>query len=77
MDFRVARFFERIAKTYRREKWGTMLRPLLETWKACSKQLDDLDTTVRLLVELLAYGDGTSHLVPLLSLYKSLIFLIL
>ncbi|KAI0300474.1 Gryzun, putative trafficking through golgi-domain-containing protein [Multifurca ochricompacta] len=37
------RFFERIAKTYRRERWGTMLRPLLAT-------------CVTILVEMLAHG---------------------
>ncbi|KII95624.1 hypothetical protein PLICRDRAFT_662357 [Plicaturopsis crispa FD-325 SS-3] len=51
------RFFERIAKTYRREKWGTMLRPLLSTWYSCAKALGDVELTVRLLIELLGHGD--------------------
>ncbi|KAH7928708.1 hypothetical protein BV22DRAFT_1004322 [Leucogyrophana mollusca] len=51
------RFFERIAKTYRREKWGTMLRPLLGTWYACAQKLGDIDMTVKLLIEMIGYGD--------------------
>ncbi|KAH7910026.1 Gryzun, putative trafficking through golgi-domain-containing protein [Hygrophoropsis aurantiaca] len=51
------RFFERIAKTYRREKWSAMLRPLLATWYSCAQKLGDVDSTVRLLVEMIGYGD--------------------
>jgi hypothetical protein len=43
---------------YRREKWGVMLRPLLATWYACAQQLGDVEMSVRLLVEMLAYGRG-------------------
>ncbi|KAF9228502.1 hypothetical protein BS17DRAFT_773840 [Gyrodon lividus] len=50
------RFFERIAKTYRREKWNTMLRPLFSTWYACAQKLGDVELTVRLLVEMIGYG---------------------
>lgn len=50
------RFFERIAKTYRREKWGIILRPLLATWYACAQQLGDVELSVRLLVEMLGHG---------------------
>lgn len=49
-------FFERIAKTYRREKWDALLRPLLSTWFACAQQLGDVELSVRLLVEMLAHG---------------------
>ncbi|KIJ65975.1 hypothetical protein HYDPIDRAFT_110092 [Hydnomerulius pinastri MD-312] len=51
------KFFERIAKTYRREKWNAMLRPLFSTWYACAQKLGDVELTVRLLVEMLGYGD--------------------
>ncbi|KAF8549955.1 hypothetical protein OG21DRAFT_1420431 [Imleria badia] len=51
------RFFERIAKTYRREKWNAMLRPLFPTWYACAKKLGDVELTVRLLIEMIGYGD--------------------
>ncbi|EGN92744.1 hypothetical protein SERLA73DRAFT_98785 [Serpula lacrymans var. lacrymans S7.3] len=47
------RFFERIAKTYRREKWGHMLHPLLSTWYACAQRLGDVELTVKLLLEML------------------------
>jgi hypothetical protein len=50
------RFFERIAKTYRREKWGSMLRPLLATWYACTQQLGAIEISVRLLIEMLGHG---------------------
>jgi hypothetical protein len=51
------RFFERIAKTYRREKWGSMLRPLLSTWYACAQQLGAVELSVKLLIEMLGHGD--------------------
>jgi len=50
------RFFERIAKTYRREKWEPLLRPLLSTWYACARELGDVDLSVKLLVEMLGHG---------------------
>lgn len=50
------RFFERIAKTYRRERWGAMLRSLLTTWYKCAQQLGDVELSVRILVEMLAHG---------------------
>ncbi|KAI0687431.1 Gryzun, putative trafficking through golgi-domain-containing protein [Cytidiella melzeri] len=50
------KFFERIAKTYRRESWDVMLRPLLKTWYACAQQLGDMELSVQLLLEMLAYG---------------------
>ncbi|KDQ50908.1 hypothetical protein JAAARDRAFT_41691 [Jaapia argillacea MUCL 33604] len=55
------RFFERIAKTYRREKWGSMLQPLLRTWYACAQQMGDVELSVRLLVELIGCGTDTTR----------------
>uniref|UniRef100_A0A8H7Y8D4 Trafficking protein particle complex subunit 11 domain-containing protein n=1 Tax=Psilocybe cubensis TaxID=181762 RepID=A0A8H7Y8D4_PSICU len=49
------RFFERIAKTYRRERWNSMLRPLLSTWYACAQQLGDVELSIKLLVEMLGH----------------------
>ncbi|KAF9012565.1 glutathione transferase omega-1 [Cyathus striatus] len=49
------RFFERIAKTYRREKWDSMLRPLLSTWYSCAQQLGDVELSIKLLVEMLGH----------------------
>ncbi len=50
------RFFERIAKTYRRESWESLLHPLLSQWYACAQQLGDMELSVKLLIEMLAYG---------------------
>ncbi|KAG9221235.1 hypothetical protein CCMSSC00406_0008930 [Pleurotus cornucopiae] len=49
------RFFERIARTYRREKWGSMLRPLLSTWYSCAQRLEDVELSVKLLIEMMGY----------------------
>ncbi|TBU21299.1 Gryzun, putative trafficking through golgi-domain-containing protein [Dichomitus squalens] len=54
------RFFERIARTYRRESWQSLLHPLLSQWYKCAQQLGDVDLSVRLLVEMLAYGTNAS-----------------
>ena len=53
-----ARFFERIAKTYRRERWDFMLNPLLTTWFACARQMGDMEMSVKLLLEMLGHGLG-------------------
>lgn len=50
------RFFERIAKTYRKEHWGSMLRPLLTTWYSCAKQLGHVELSIRLLLEMIGHG---------------------
>ncbi|KAH9072843.1 Gryzun, putative trafficking through golgi-domain-containing protein [Lactarius deliciosus] len=55
------RFFERIAKTYRRERWGATLRPLLATWYKCAQRLGDVELSVKILVEMLAHGSGVSE----------------
>ncbi|KAJ7647712.1 Gryzun, putative trafficking through golgi-domain-containing protein [Roridomyces roridus] len=70
------RFFERIAKSYRREKWGLLLRPLLSTWYACAQRLGDVELSIRLLVEMLGYGveeseDPASLEEDLLAVLKS------
>ncbi|KAF9486045.1 hypothetical protein BDN70DRAFT_870556 [Pholiota conissans] len=54
------RFFERIAKTYRREKWGAMLVPLLSTWYACAQQLGDVELSIKLLIEIMGQDTVTS-----------------
>ena len=50
------RFFERIAKTYRKERWGSMLKPILSMWYECARQLGDIDSTVKLLIEMMCCG---------------------
>ncbi|PPQ63022.1 hypothetical protein CVT24_005968 [Panaeolus cyanescens] len=49
------RFFERIAKTYRREKWNQMLHPLLSTWYSCAQRLGDVELSIKLLIEMLGH----------------------
>ncbi|KAI0724685.1 Gryzun, putative trafficking through golgi-domain-containing protein [Fomitopsis betulina] len=53
------RFFERIAKTYRREQWDSLLRPLLSVWYSCAQQMGDMGLSVRLLFEMLGHGIQT------------------
>ncbi|EJD46843.1 hypothetical protein AURDEDRAFT_86850 [Auricularia subglabra TFB-10046 SS5] len=71
------RFFERIAKTYRREQWGKLLQPILRTWYASARQMPHLEPAVRLLFEMLAQGinpseqDGGSAADELSELLKS------
>lgn len=55
------RFFERIARTYRREKWYTMLRPLLSTWYTCAQQLGDVELSICLLIEMLGHDSVESE----------------
>ena len=61
-------FFERIAKTYRRECWGVLLHPLLSQWYKCAQQLGDVDLSVRLLVEMLGYGEWFINMITKLVL---------
>ncbi|KAG0708617.1 Gryzun, putative trafficking through golgi-domain-containing protein [Suillus ampliporus] len=55
------RFFERIAKTYRKERWNEMLRPLLSTWYACAQKLSDVELMVTLLVEMISYAQDADE----------------
>ncbi|KAF8514641.1 Foie gras liver health family 1-domain-containing protein [Hysterangium stoloniferum] len=54
------KFFERIAKTYRKEEWGIMLKPVLSTWYTCSRQVGDVDSAVKLLIEMMCCGNAMS-----------------
>lgn len=69
------RFFERIAKTYRREKWKHMLRPLLSTWYACAQKLGDVELMATLLVEMIGYAQDVDESIilqeDLLAVLKS------
>lgn len=59
------RFFERIAKTYRKEKWKHMLRPLLSTWYACAQKLGDVELMATLLVEMIGYAQNVDESITL------------
>ncbi|KAG9086628.1 hypothetical protein FRC06_003000 [Ceratobasidium sp. 370] len=50
------KFFERIAKTYRTERWTTLLRPALALWYDCARHLADIELSVRVLLEMLVPG---------------------
>jgi hypothetical protein len=50
------RFFERIAKTYRKEQWDVVLRPLLSIWYSCAQQTGNMELSVQLLLEMLGHG---------------------
>ncbi|KAH8827913.1 Gryzun, putative trafficking through golgi-domain-containing protein [Flagelloscypha sp. PMI_526] len=50
------KFFERIAKVYRKEDWGALLQPLLSIWYASAQKLGDVDLSVKLLLERIAQG---------------------
>ena len=56
------RFFERIAKTYRREKWDVVLRPLLSIWYSCAQQAGNMELSVQLLLEMLGHGESQEYL---------------
>ncbi|KAJ1985005.1 hypothetical protein H4R33_004184 [Dimargaris cristalligena] len=49
-----AKFFERIAKTYRREQWGAILTSTLRWSLHCAIETEMWPTVIQLLVELLA-----------------------
>lgn len=68
----MCRFFERIAKTYRRESWESLLHPLLSQWYACAQQLGDMELSVKLLIEMLAYGAPETWLLSVKVLIKRL-----
>lgn len=53
-----SRFFERIAKTYRREQWDVVLRPLLSIWYSCAQQTGNVELSVQLLLEMLGHGES-------------------
>ncbi|KAG9089857.1 hypothetical protein FRC07_012245, partial [Ceratobasidium sp. 392] len=55
------KFFERIAKTYRTEKWTTLLRPALALWYECARNLADIELSVRVLLEMLVPGMTTDE----------------
>ncbi|KAJ2918543.1 hypothetical protein MD484_g1826, partial [Candolleomyces efflorescens] len=48
-----SRFFERIAKTYRKEGWYPMLNPLLSRWYSCAQRMGDVELSIKLLLEMM------------------------
>ena len=60
------RFFERIAKSYRKDGWNTILREILLLSFACAKNLGKTDSAITYAAELLSDGEhrtlGTTQL---------------
>lgn len=59
-----SRFFERIAKTYRKEQWDVVLRPLLSIWYSCAQQTGNMELSVQLLLEMLGHGEPQDSIPP-------------
>lgn len=51
------RFFDRISKTYRREKWGTISDRIRELWIDCARKEGKKEEVVRVLVEMIGAGE--------------------
>jgi hypothetical protein len=54
------KFCERIVKVYHKERWQIMLRPILDMWYESSKQVGNIETCIKLLVERMASGSRAS-----------------
>ena len=54
------KFFERIVKVYHKERWQIMLRPILNMWYESSKQVGNIETCIKLLLERMASGSRAS-----------------
>ena len=59
-----SRFFERIAKTYRKERWDMVLQPLLSIWYSCAQQTGNMELSVQLLLEMLGHGKSQGCRLP-------------
>jgi hypothetical protein len=50
------RFFDRISKTYRRERWDPISSRIRELWLDCAKREGKHEDVVRILLEMIALG---------------------
>lgn len=50
------KFLERIAKSYRREQWNSMLSSILKVWHACACETGDIATIISLVIEMACHG---------------------
>ena len=55
-DEQAVRFFERITKTYRRERWKSLLQPGLRMWCESARRLGDVESCLMLMIEMLGLG---------------------
>ena len=56
-DELAVKFFERIAKTYRRERWKSLLRPLLRMWCESARRLGAVESCLILMIEMLGISE--------------------
>lgn len=55
-DELAVKFFERITKTYRRERWKSLLRPGLRMWCESARRLGAVESCLILMIEMLGLG---------------------
>jgi hypothetical protein len=60
-DELAVKFFERIAKTYRKERWKTLLLPVLRMWCESAKRLGAVESCLMLMIEILGLGKYTDR----------------
>ena len=50
-------------RSYSRDKWDHVLLSLLESWYTCVQQLGDIETSVKLIIEMITRGSCRSIMV--------------
>jgi len=55
-DDLAVKFFERITKTYRKERWKSLLRPGLKMWCESARRLGAVESCLILMIEMLGLG---------------------
>ena len=58
-DELAVKFFERITKTYRRERWKSLLLPGLRMWCESARRLGAVESCLKLMIEMLGLGRYT------------------
>lgn len=66
------RFFDRIAKTYQREKWDPIVANIRTLWYECAQRTGAVEVAARLLLEMMGQpgqdlGDCQDSLVTLMQ----------
>jgi hypothetical protein len=65
------RFFDRIARTYRTERWNELLKGVLKSWFECVVGLGgQVEEGVKVLLELIALGGSERGVDDLMGLLK-------
>ena len=58
-DELAVKFFERITKTYRRERWKSLLGPVLRMWCESARRLGAVESCLVLMIEMLGLSKCT------------------